>query len=254
MTVNSIWAKAWDRFRLSLSQLSVRRMVPMRNSRPLISFSFDDFPRTALQVGGGILQRHNLRGTFYAALGLMDRANSPVGPIFSQADFQPLLSAGHELGCHTFGHDHAWNTPSQDFDRSLVQNRESLQRLLPTAEFKTMSYPIDVPRPQNKRRASKYFAGCRGGGQTFNVGTMDLNNLRAFFIEKSTPALIEQVIEQNTQACGWLVFATHDVCDQPSRFGCTPRLFEEVVRQAMKSGSRILPVSEALHASVSVEK
>ena len=251
MIVAAVWAKVRTRYQLSLSQLAVQRPARMHGAMPLISFSFDDFPQTALHVGGDLLKAHNLRGTYYTAFGLMDRKNSPVGPIFSRDDLLALVKDGHELGCHTFSHCHAWNTRANEFERSLIENREALNRLLPNVVFKTMSYPISVPRPQTKRRTAKYFAGCRGGGQTLNARTMDLNNLRAFFIEKGTPALINAVIEQNAKARGWLIFATHDVCEKPSRFGCTPQLFEEVVLQAVKSGARILPVGEALTSAVS---
>jgi hypothetical protein len=44
---------------------------------------------------------------------------------------------------------------------------------------------------------------------------------------------------------GWLIFATHDVCESPTRFGCTPRFFKQVVDYASKSGATVLPVHEA---------
>ncbi len=47
-------------------------------------------------------------------------------------------------------------------------------------------------------------------------------------------------------ARGWLVFATHDVEANPSRYGCTPELFERVLRWSVHSGARILPVARAL--------
>ena len=40
--------------------------------------------------------------------------------------------------------------------------------------------------------------------------------------------------------------STHDVRLQPSRFGCTPGFFEDVVWWAVDSGARVLPVSRAL--------
>jgi len=33
------------------------------------------------------------------------------------------------------------------------------------------------------------------------------------------------------------------VSDNPTRFGCTPALFERIVDYAQKSGARVLPVS-----------
>ena len=54
------------------------------------------------------------------------------------------------------------------------------------------------------------------------------------------------MIDQNARARGWLIFATHDVRETPSRFGCTPDFFEQVVQWSLESGARILPVVEAL--------
>jgi hypothetical protein len=44
---------------------------------------------------------------------------------------------------------------------------------------------------------------------------------------------------------GWLIFATHDVAAQPSRYGCTPEFLEQVVQYSVDSGARILPVAKA---------
>ena len=94
---------------------------------------------------------------------------------------------------------------------------------------------------------AKYFSCARGGGQTFNAGIVDLNYLKAFFIEQSRDNFdaIKQTIDGNARAKGWLIFATHDVCDQPTRFGCFPGFFEKVVDYAIQSKATILPVFRA---------
>src|SRR2546429_5422660 len=51
------------------------RKVAWGNRGPVVSFSFDDFPRTAYTVGGAILKRLEVRGTYYAAPGLMGTTN-----------------------------------------------------------------------------------------------------------------------------------------------------------------------------------
>src|SRR5260370_41177291 len=57
---------------------------------------------------------------------------------------------------------------------------------------------------------------------------------------------VKDVIEQNRQACGWLIFATHDVTENPTSFGCTPQVFHNVVEYGVNSGAQIVPVIEAL--------
>ena len=173
-----------------------------------------------------------------------------------------MLDLGHELGCHTFGHCHSWNTPPDMYERAIVENQKALSELLPGIKFQTFAYPYSAPRLAVKQVAGRHFLCCRGGGlqagryllrraaggQTFNSGVTDLNLLCAFFLEKSrnNPEAVKRLIDQNAQARGWLIFATHDVRDTPSPFGCTPDFFEQVVQWSLESGARILPVVKAL--------
>ncbi len=230
------------------------RPFRVNSQKPIISFTFDDFPRSALLTGGAILEQFGLKGTYYASLGLMG-TTSPTGPAFVPEDLHTLLERGHELGCHTFDHCHSWNTDPKIFASSILQNRSALERLIPRGFFRTFSYPISPPRPQIKQAVAEHFVCARGGGQTFNVGTTDLNYLRAYFLEKSRDdrGAITRVIDGNRAASGWLILATHDVCRTPTSFGCTPDVFEEIVRYAVSSGARILPVVDALESLVRIE-
>ncbi len=80
-----------------------RREARLTNERPLISFTFDDFPKSALFTGGAILAEQGLSGTYYAAPGLIG-TSTEVGPIFETSDLTHLLEAGHELASHTYSH------------------------------------------------------------------------------------------------------------------------------------------------------
>ena len=241
------FADAWSRingyYQRKAASLSHKRPFSIRPQRPLISFTFDDFPQSAFRTGGAILNRFGVAGTYYAALGLTDKI-SPSGQIFSLDDLPALFEQGHELGCHTFAHCDSWVTPAEEFEKSLVDNRSALHRLFPDHDFKTFAYPIQVPRPRIKARTAEYFECCRGGGQRINVGQIDLNQLSAYFLEKSRDNIqaVKDIIDQNCQACGWLIFATHDVSENPTPFGCTPEFFGKVVEYAVGSGAQIVPV------------
>ena len=239
-----------NRIRRLLSDMLYKRPFALRNSEPLISFTFDDFPRSALFIAGTVLERYGAVGTYYASLGLMGKL-APTGEMFHREDLQSLLQRGHEMGCHTFSHCHSYETSAREFERSIIENQRALQALAPGAKFNTLSYPISCPRPSSKRRSARHFAGCRAGGQTYNSGTVDLNNLRAFFLEQSlqNPSAIRGMIDANCRAAGWLIFATHDVCDNSTRFGCPPAFFEDIVRYSINSGARVLPMSKALQSS-----
>jgi len=233
----------------STARFFARRPSVIKTQIPLISFTFDDFPRSAFLGGGAILKRFGLAGTYYAAFGLMGKQAS-TGPIFLPEDLKELQEQGHELGCHTFGHCDSWKTDPRVFEDSIIENRRALNELIPGASFRTFSYPINPPRARTKRRAGQHFLCCRGGGQTFNVEEIDLNYLSAYFLEKSRdrPEAVKSLIDQNRRARGWLILATHDVCNTPSPFGCTPEFFEDIVQYAVNSGARILPVVQAWEA------
>jgi peptidoglycan/xylan/chitin deacetylase (PgdA/CDA1 family) len=182
--------------------------------------------------------------------------DEPVGRICGPRDLPEVLAQGHELGCHTFGHLDAWETEPRVFEESVLENRRALRKLVPGAHFETMSYPIACPRPATKQRIGRHFSGCRAGGQRLNAGAMDLNHLNAFFLEQARdrPRVIHDMIERNRLEKGWLIFATHDIARQPSRFGCTPEFFEDVVRRALASGARVLPVAASLADAAGIHR
>lgn len=236
-------------YQRKVASLFYRKPTMIRPTRPIVSFTFDDFPRSALAIGGSILEHFGLRGTYYVSLGLMGK-EAPTGEMFVAEDLTALVARGHELGCHTFSHCNAWSADTGAFEDSIIQNRAVLGRLLPGVEFKTFSYPISPPRPLTKAKIADYFMCCRGSGQVANVGRADLNQLSAYFLEKTLHNIqkVKDLIDHNQEDPGWLIFATHDVSDRPTPFGCTPEFFEEVVQYAVNSGAQVLPVVGALQA------
>jgi len=247
MIFSHLAARVQSRYQRSSARFLFKRPFAINTQVPLISFTFDDFPRSALHTGGAILRRFGLRGTYYASFGLMGK-DAPTGQIFLAEDLGVLLEQGHELGCHTYAHCHSWEANATVFERSVVKNGRELDRLFPGSSFRTFSYPISPPRPQTKRTMAHYFSCCRGGGQTFNVGKADLNYLSAYFMEQGrhSPQMLKNLIDQNRKARGWLIFATHDIIKAPTPFGCTPDFFEDIVQYAVNSGAKILPVVQAL--------
>lgn len=249
MEKSVLWTELQGRYWRRVARYFGRRMAKIPARTPYISFTYDDFPQSALEVGGRILSRFDVRGTYYVAFGLMGRY-APTGLICSPDDVRNVLARGHELGCHTFSHCHPSESSPAIFESSIMENLRVLNEIIPGAVFETLAYPIAGPRLGTKLRAGKYFRCCRGGGQTFNVGSTDLNLVKAFFLEKSRGDIesVKRVIDENVRARGWLIFATHDISDDPTPYGCTPSFFEEVVRYSVESGARVLPVARALDA------
>jgi len=240
-------------YKRNAARVLFQRRVTIDPAVSHISFSFDDFPQSALRLGGAILKSYGVAGTYYASLGLLG-LDSPSGQVCTSGDLVTALEEGHELGSHTFSHCHSWDTESLVFEQSIVKNQAALAEIIPGASFRSFAYPISTPRPGVKRVSAKHFACCRAGGQRFNVGTTDLNQLSAYFLEKAGDKIqtVRDLISKNKESNGWLIFATHDVSTRPSPYGCTPQFFEEVVRYAVESGARILPVVRALESAQEV--
>jgi len=222
-------------------------MVPIRSAIPIISFTFDDAPKSAFDAGREILKDYGARATYFISLGLLG-AETEVGKIGSADDLTCAFEDGNELGCHTFNHLDAWYTPCNAFIESVARNQEALQRILPGARFTTFAYPKSGAKLSIKPVLAKIFACCRGGGQTANVHSADLNLLNACFLDRRTgvgPEFIRTVVDYNTRQCGWLILATHDVAADPSPFGCTPKFLKETVQYASRSGAMLLPMGKA---------
>jgi peptidoglycan/xylan/chitin deacetylase (PgdA/CDA1 family) len=180
-------------------------------------------------------------------MSLMDIAYS-IGAAFSKADLDNLITAGHEIGSHTYGHLDAWNSDAGLFEASILENQSKLNEIYPGEIFRTFSYPINTPHPKIKKKAGERHVCCRGGGQSYNLKTIDLNLLKGYFIDRRNRGDRDQIIKLIDECCekkGWLILCTHDIDENPSPYGCAPGLFEGLVRYVDRLGVRILPVYDA---------
>jgi peptidoglycan/xylan/chitin deacetylase (PgdA/CDA1 family) len=71
-------------------------------TEPVVSFAFDDFPRSALTEGGRMLNEAGWAGTYFTAGGLCGRTIDGLD-YFDREDILRADRAGHEIACHTFG-------------------------------------------------------------------------------------------------------------------------------------------------------
>jgi len=244
-TIRQRLRNKWRRYTVSRY---ARRDFTLTNDVPYVSFTFDDFPRTAFVTGGRILADHGACGTYFVS-GKLLGGPSPSGPIATRNDIGALIDSGHELGCHTFEHLDGTRATVAAFERSILANRAALADMLPEGDFEVFGYPLNGPVVAVKRAVGRHFVACRGGGQTFNAGAIDLNLLHAYFIDSRNRGdldAVRRLLAANATARGWLIFATHDVADRASDYGCAPHFLEDVVRLSLHSGARVRTMGEAL--------
>jgi peptidoglycan/xylan/chitin deacetylase (PgdA/CDA1 family) len=227
--------------------LLARRDAELPSERPLISFTFDDFPRTALAVGGALLRDAGLRGTFYVAPALIDTVNH-LGPQFQRVDLSNLLQDGHELASHTYSHVSARAVSVSAYSQEVDKGFRSLAEEFPLRASRHFAYPFGDITLRVKQRVASSMQSCRGIYPGLNGPRIDLNLLRAnsLYGDIGQFAAARTLIEENCKNKSWLIFYTHDIQSNPSPYGCTADLFEKVVCFAVESGARILPVGEVV--------
>jgi peptidoglycan/xylan/chitin deacetylase (PgdA/CDA1 family) len=224
-----------------------RRPVDIRCERPIVSFSFDDFPRTAASAGRQVLNELGIRGTYFVAFGL-ENAPTSGGPAFTIDDLHQVLNDGHELGCHTYGHDLSHRVTSARYEASVQRNQERLAELNLKVPWRVFAYPAGSASTGTKRIVQERFLCGRGTSPGVNAGNADLNLLRAnsLYSDQRSAALHVAQIDEAIAKRGWLIFYTHDVQDQPSRYGCTATYLREIAQAAVDRGVEILPIGEAV--------
>lgn len=223
-----------------------KRSVPIEGVGPVVSICFDDFPRTAYTTGGSILKCFGVRGTYYAAPGLMNTSNA-LGDQLCSKDIESLLADGHELGSHTFSHTSCRRVSRIAFEEDALRGQDALQRMT-RHQVDSFSYPYGHVSLDLKKGLGRQMASCRSIYGGINAPLADLNLLLAnsLYGDLDQYPAAEALLYETKRQRGWIIFYTHDVRREPSAFGCTPELLDNVIAHALGIGLPILPVGEVV--------
>jgi peptidoglycan/xylan/chitin deacetylase (PgdA/CDA1 family) len=236
-----------NRFRRILSKLLSTKLIVMRNERPIVSFTLDGVPRSAITMGARILENYGACGTFYIAGSLCEQELNGT-KYFRAHDLPDLVSAGHEIGCHTFNH-----TPVTTLNRAALEgeterNGSFIADKVANQLLCSFAYPLGEVGPRQKFLLQRRFASCRSTEPGINVGIADLGLLRAFQLhdEVVDQEMISELIKRTVAKNGWLIFYSHDVDESPTRSGCRPELFEYSVQAAVNQQADVLTIRNAI--------
>jgi peptidoglycan/xylan/chitin deacetylase (PgdA/CDA1 family) len=224
-----------------------KRQALLGTCGPIVSFTFDDFPRTALTAGGEILRAHGVRGTYYTAAGMMDTSNH-LGDQFRADDLDKLLRDGHELASHTFSHLSCRSISADKFRGDVEKGRRALEKITGQSDSGNFAFPFGQITLNAKRVVGQDVASSRGIMSGFNGPVVDLNMLRgnSLYGDQSNSAKVKDLIVENERRQSWLIFYTHDVSPRPSPYGCTPDLLQFAVSFASQRCARVSTIAEAL--------
>jgi peptidoglycan/xylan/chitin deacetylase (PgdA/CDA1 family) len=222
----------------------------MRNATPMVSFTFDDVPKSAATVGAAILEAHGAHGTYYV-IGSQVGASSSLWDMVDSDDIVALHRGGHEIACHTFSHKRACDLDAETLSAEIEHNQQYLRSLDASIRIENFAYPFGYGSFVRKRQLKTVFKSCRSIVPGVNSGDVDLQFLRA------TPLIdrridrdgIERAFDQAETTNGWLIFYTHDVADEPSLYGCSRALLNEALEAASRRKIPVLNMAEALRCA-----
>jgi peptidoglycan/xylan/chitin deacetylase (PgdA/CDA1 family) len=212
-----------------------------------ISFTFDDFAKSASTEALDVLNSYNIKATYYVSFLNRDRVIYEK-KMYSNDDLNRIYENGHELGCHTYNHLDCKSSYFISVKNSIDKNILSFREILPGIRFSSFSFPYGRYNFLSKKIVYHQFNTGRTTKGGVNHGTVDVHLLKANKLySKSVPLQkIYDLIDLNKKQKGWLIFYTHDVEKNPSEFGCDPDYFDNIVKYATQSKAEILPINDVL--------
>jgi peptidoglycan/xylan/chitin deacetylase (PgdA/CDA1 family) len=248
--MNAMWSEAIVKVGHRMAMhLHVDRFR-LRNAAPMVSFTFDDLPKSAITTGAGMLEAHGARGTFYVSGGLVGVGTAD----WAAGDANDVLSLyrrGHEIGCHTFSHQRACDLDEASLADEIARNRDYFRALDPSIEIDTFAYPFGYGSFARKYQLKDQFQSCRSIVPGINSGSVDLQFLRAMpLIDRQIDRDgIERAFDEAETNNGWLIFYGHDVAERPSPYGCAPALLNHALETAARRKIPALTMAEAMRCA-----
>lgn len=227
------------------TQWRVAQPIGKTPERPIVSFTFDDFPKSAVDIGAQIVEDVGGHATYYACTSFLGQT-TPTGPQYELSDIEALKNAGHEIGAHTHTH----------FDCSLADVKTShsdielnLRRLedIGVTDIQSFAYPYGETRYALKCVIRDRFSTARGILAGRNGAQSDRMQLRALEVVGAewTVERAKRALRSAEKSPAWIVIFTHDVAPNPSKFGTKPQALKDLAQMAKDIGADITTMRDA---------
>jgi peptidoglycan/xylan/chitin deacetylase (PgdA/CDA1 family) len=231
------------KLRRRLARLIDRRPARVRLAAPMVSFSFDDAPATAMEAGARALEARGLRGAYYVAAGLSGR-QGPMGRYATREETAAVHAAGHEIGCHTFSHLDCGQAARPAIEADVERNRAALAEWGVGAPS-SFAYPYGDVSFAAKAALGRRYRLLRALNHGLVEDGTDLNQAPAVGVEgPGGEAAARHWLERAIARKAWLILYTHDVSEAPSPWGCTPDALGRLIDAALAGGCEVVTVAE----------
>jgi peptidoglycan/xylan/chitin deacetylase (PgdA/CDA1 family) len=223
-----------------------RRIVQWRRAcqaevapdRPVVTFTFDDFPKAALN-GADIVEKHGGRAGFYAATSFLGLRSPVMGEMFDAGTLAELVARGHEIGAHTHSHLDCAQARLEKVERDIGENLVALAEAGHGETVSAFAFPYGETSYSAKRWVGDVFSTGRGILPGLNLGEVDRSQLRAIELGSTEMHRRRAIAALNSciHSKAWLFFFTHDVSNTPTAYGAPAGLIEELAQRAADGGA-----------------
>ena len=224
------------------------RGVAMVNERPIVSFTFDGFAKSAALNAAMTLERRGAAGTFYASRHLCGATVDGID-YYDLDDLRRLVDNGHEIGSQTAGQVRAPSIGPEQLDADLEFNAEFIREQLGDLRMTTFAFPFGDIDMRTKLRMERALRGLQvdlAGRQRGRRRSRSAARRAPRFAIDGNAGAVKGLIERSARPRSWLIFYMQDVDGSPGPRGCTPALFEHALDSALSMGCQVLPVRNAL--------
>jgi peptidoglycan/xylan/chitin deacetylase (PgdA/CDA1 family) len=188
------------------------------------------------------LEAHGYRGTYYISSGLIGSPTA-VGQVPSLDTIKDFHGRGHEIGNHTYEH---LDCRKEGF-WSIVGSVRRNSKVLAEVMSGSFAYPYGSVDARVRIAARLCATSARGTSFGINRNIVDLMHLRAARVyDRCGIDNCLDLVKECSEEGGWLIFYTHDVCDEPSEFGCTPEQLTRLVESVSNNKLAVATVVKSL--------
>jgi peptidoglycan/xylan/chitin deacetylase (PgdA/CDA1 family) len=230
-----------------------RRLTQYRRAAPatvsgdnfVVSFTFDDFPKSALN-GADIIEKYGGHAGFYACTSMVGKTG-PYGEMFDRNTLEELQSRQHEIGSHTHSHMDCAQRSMQEVLDDVSANLSQLADLGVEEKPTSFAFPFGETSFETKKSLRQTFKHCRGILPGTNVGLVDTAQLKCWELDGNADNALraQKAIEDATKTGGWVIIFTHDVAQDHTQYGTSPDVIETLCKLAIDSGAEILAPTSA---------
>lgn len=215
--------------------LPAQAQTSSQDPQGVVTFTFDDAPKSVYQTAFPLLRRYNIPATLYVITDVVGTDHWYV--TWDQID--KLSKAGWEIGDHTNTHPHLTQLNDADIISELNTSKQTLFQhgyqassfAPPFGDYSDKVLSFIKARFQSNRKATN------GSDEGFNDSIHpDRYNLSAYELQDTTTfSQAKERIDRAVRDGQWLIFFAHKVVkDEPTRYEYKAARLKKIARYVAK--------------------